>query len=355
MCVQGIVSDCVAFDHTFHVPSVLKIEDPTTSTKFSPSYSLFGVLSKWQQVQALTLCATTSAEERQAISLDLHRRRVENGVDLKWAYGDCCCADAKWLHENNPETKVFADIHHILSRYKESMPKLHPEKTRVVMSRLASAICGSSAEKKPIEGGKQTYDKMTKVLQDAQAREEAAGVPIDQRVITNMLMHTHRLQETHILHCLPTKDDIQLVKDRSDRAVCIRGTSAVESFWRFLKSRMPESCSMELGLALMTIASTCWNVNKEVQFRPRYYSAIFFYAECVIQFSLFAIELACCDTHTGDRREDKWLFLPIHSTLTRASVRDVWVDGSLQDPTESQTRRSSDGGRTTWKASLSHD
>ena len=93
--------------------------------------------------------------------------------------------------------------------------------------------------------------------------------PIDQRVITAKVMHTHSLQEKHVVHCLPTKDDVQLVRDRTDRAVCVRGTSALESFWRFLKSRMPETCSMELGLALMAIVSTCWNINKEVQFRSR--------------------------------------------------------------------------------------
>lgn len=207
--IVGITGDTLCCDHHFQVPGRIKQLDHVQQEAYTPYYALYGLMSSRNQILSLTYAATTSQNERIKIGEEIIERFRSQHQTMPYLFTDSCCRDSSWIRENlkdNEEIQVFLDNYHLLSRYRNALPKTSPLKTKEFMQRLAMLLCGSITQMSKMEAGPVIYSKVDDLIsryQDMESQHEN-----DDKIITPALLkvNIHLSIYLHLLGSRESKD-----------------------------------------------------------------------------------------------------------------------------------------------------
>lgn len=261
----------VCADHTHAIPRSIKRVDSSVDKTFAPAQAMFGVCNEKGQVMALTLCKSTTKEERQKISKNLKNRYVSRDLPMPTFVQDNCCSDT-WTASDFPGAAVMLDNFHLISRYGESCRASKSGdamRQRLLMKDIARLIADGSDKVTCPEEGDRLYERVSKTIEAFQRKEEMEGIAPGDRIVKEKLLHTHRTQRQHYQRCLGLPRQIQpTIVDRFGVHHVRRGSHKIEQVWRTLKMCFPEKCSIDFASNLLLAAMTDHNFSREIQFSP---------------------------------------------------------------------------------------
>ena len=266
--IGGVIDQKITADHTHQIPSRFKLEDKTTGTLTKPINGLHGIMTGKLQIASLICTTSTSAMERVDQAQELRERYNTRNMELICAYLDKCCEDKRWLEGAFPDTCICLDNAHLIARYKEACGGTCSADKAHFLREISEAIVGKG-ERVVMEPGPNIFEKITQII-SRWKRFESTKLEKD-RVVNPDVEKAHLTQQKHFLHCLtPPSNFEHFVYDRFGMHRVRRGSQTLESFWRYLRAVLPETCSVELGLAILLATTIQYNFYREVQFDPEW-------------------------------------------------------------------------------------
>ena len=266
----GIVGKVFSADHHHNVPSRIKVTDPFSGRQFSPVDGMHEIMNEKQQIVHHLWTKTTKADERRKAAEHVAKRLQDRGIDLNSLviYLDKCCDDKSWLQGTGLECiRILIDIHHLITRYRDSACGLDSARYAQIMARISEIIVGAKWER--IRDGSSVLADLDRFFEEVKAFE--SSIAASRRVITQNFINCHNTQKKHFRNCLtPPESWDPIIVDRFGHMNLKRGSGKNENGWRQKRAVFPEKCGFAFGHSLDTAHVAKWNFDQELQYDPRW-------------------------------------------------------------------------------------